>query len=781
MRTLCLLLLTATAFGATLDSAYYAADRGKPYPWTEGAPGIQEFLTKDYRAAGYLYAYVRNDGKQPLTVTGFALDGKPLADLRQANEVIWWRLLPDPVAPGLIGEVMVRLRPALTKPCTLTLTCGDGTTLSARISPESNPLRIATLGFTATRREVFLVAESLDGKPREVKQVLLDGAEVTKQCRLLAAKFIAGCTPVSLHLSKPLELGSYHTYTVVTKSGDRASCCLKTLDGFVPLGSYGYGTYEEYARNGCNSYANFGKASRGELDAEARLGMRGVSMLGSGVIEPYEVGHPGLYAHYLHDEPDCSDYNFDQLPHALRIGQMAPEMERRAEYVRRHDPARPSFLTVDLTYKPANYYIYAPVADVVNPDCYPIIGGRPMTEVREVVETCRLAAGPRPVTFTYSSTLEGPRDPEAFAKLKYPRAKFPLEERVMMYYAIGAGARGLFNYIHCTENSPTRWSRGSTDWPELWNEIGVVYRELDHVTPLLSLAHPTNLATAGAPKLWLKTLLCGEDAAVLVWVNDDYQQDRLGVRYRPLTNVSITLPELPWLKGWKAYQVGPEGFTSLSTTGRGCVLPRADIAGLILVTPHDKLVQQLAARHVTRTETVGRLLLEESRRQQAEKARRIEISRLITGELGAFAVEGKGVGAYGMKLDSFWNPGDVQHNVFEFGANEATDEQVRGAEFAVTIPAGGVGKPYLVYAIGGTWGQPGQFTLTGPDGETLLTRETHSPFSGELMVLRFTPRQAGAHSLRYLQSGKGAKGGRLSRTIYVLPADEAFPPLPTGE
>jgi len=450
------------------------------------------------------------------------------------------------------------------------------------------------------------------------------------------------------------------------------------------------------------------------------------------------------------------------------------------DYVRRHDPQRPSFLTVDLTYKPANYYIYGPIADVINPDCYPQVTGQPATQVREVVETCRYGAGPRPVTFTFSSTLEGDRDPEKFEKMRFPRAYFPLEERVMLYYAIGAGARGLYNYIHCTENSERRWSRGSTDWPELWNAIGRVYRELDQVAPLLSLAHPTKLATSDQEKLWLRTLLCGEDAALIVWVNDNYEQNRLGVRYQPLEGVRVRVPELPWLEGWKAYGVGQGTFTALEAVGGEITLPRADVAGMILLTAKDGLVDRLATRYEENEKAIGRLLLREWRWGQNRRARELELTRLITGELSAFAVEGTAQGAYGMSLDSFWNPKGEQHNVLEFGANEATDQQVRGAQYGVTIPAEQAGKPYLVYAQGGGWGRPCKLTVTGPGDQSLLDQETEAGFSGELMVFTFTPQQAGEHVVKYAQGGPGARGGRITRTIYVLPASEAFEPLPRG-
>ncbi len=778
MRLLLCLLTCLTAGGAvTLDSACYAPDRGVRYEWNETAPALQTYYEKDYRPAGCLYVYVRHEGDRPVGVTASALDGTPLAELRQANRVVWWRLLPNPLPPGMVGEFMVRLREPLTTRAEVSLTFEDGSIVAAAVAPEPAPLCISTVGFKPSRDEVFLVVDALTASPGKLRRVLLDGRDVTRRCRLLEPSFAAGFSPVVLKLRDPLALGSFHTYTVITSSGRRASCCLKTLDGFVPLGSYGCGTYEEYARNGCNSYANFGKCTASGLDAMARLGMRGVSMMGGGTLEPHEIGHPGLYAHYVHDEPDCTDYNHDELPHPLRIGQMAMEMQRRVEYIHRHDPERPSFLTIDMTYKPANYYVYAPIADIVNPDCYPTIAGQPATQVRQVVEICRLAAGPRPVTFTFSSTLEGPRDPARFAAMRFPRPNFPLEQRVMLYYAIGAGARGLFNYIHCTENSDTRWSRGSNDWPELWHAIGVAYRELETVSPLLALAHPVRLGSATAPNLWLRLLLCGEDAALVIWVNDNYRQNRLGVRYEPLENVGITLPDLPWLRGWKPYAVLPGEFVELKTTKDGILLPRADIAGAILITPRAGLPSELAARYAAQRDATARVLLEEWRLQQTARARRLEIARLIPGELGEFAVEGTGIGAYGARVESIWNPRESEHNVLEAGANDDADTQTRGTEFRVTIPAEQAGRPHVLYAFAGTWGKEAVLAVAGPDGKTVAERRVEAPFSGELVAVPFTPHQPGEHRVSFLQSGPGKRGCRVSRVIYVLPASAVFPPL----
>ena len=44
MRALLCLLLCTTGFAATLDTAYYAPDRGTPYKWFEGAPEVKTYF-----------------------------------------------------------------------------------------------------------------------------------------------------------------------------------------------------------------------------------------------------------------------------------------------------------------------------------------------------------------------------------------------------------------------------------------------------------------------------------------------------------------------------------------------------------------------------------------------------------------------------------------------------------------------------------------------------------------------------------------------------------------
>jgi len=768
-----------------LDLAYWAPDRGTPYQWFEGAKELQSFFSKDYVAAGYLYLYLRNDGDAPLTATTFALNGRPLEELRKELAVIWWRLLPNPLPPGAVGEVMIRLREPLREEVTVRVGFEEGSAVEARVAPRPAPIRIETIGFTQAMEEVFLVVDRLDQGPHELAQVWLDGEDVTARSRLLDPGFATGVSPVVIRPPTPLAYGSYHTYRVQTAAGEAVAACVRTYDGWVPLGSYGYGTYEEFARNGCNGHNNFGRPGQGDLDMHALLGMRAVMILGDSPPPDYMVGHPGVFAYGPADEPDVQDYfQGQELPEPQRIGYVAPEMERRFQLYRAADPHHLTILTLDLTYKPANYYVYGPLADVSNPDCYPISLGADATMVREVVETARYGAGPRPVTFTFQGCFEEPLEAEALAAKRFPRPPFAGEERLMMYYAIGAGARGLFNYIHCSE----KWangkvlSHGSGEYPDVWHAIGQVYRELDRVAPLLALAHPTKLATTNRDQLYVSTLLTGAEAVLLVCVNENYEQQAQAFPYTPQRDVILDLPALPWLKPQAAWRVREQGFEPLTLTATDgptqIVLDRLDVADLVLVAADPGLIGPLNARYEARQQKVGTALLAAWRQRQAEEAAQENARRRIPGEFAEGVVLGSGVEAYGIQEPRFWNPGNETYWGFEFGQNEAVEDHARGAEWKIPIPAERAGQEHTIYAICGTWGRPAVFTLTDPEGQEILRREISGGLPGTLVSLKVTFPRAGNYTLRFLQGGPGPKGGRIAHAIYVVPADRNPPEAP---
>ena len=762
----------------SLVTAYWAPDRGTPYEWFEGAKEIQAYFSDDYRAAGYLYAYVRNDGDTPVSPSAFSLDGRPLEELREEFSVIWWRVLPDPVPAGGLAEVMVRLRAPLTKPTTLKVEFG-AEAFETQIAPEPPPVRIETIGFAPDASEVFLVAEALDQQPHRLSKVLLDGRDVSKRARMLAPQFATGISPVRLSLAEPLELGSYHVYQVEFDDGRSVACCVRTYDGWVPLGTYGYSTFDEYARNGLNGHNNFGRFTKGQLDTHATLLMRGVNIVGDAGPSDYMVGHAGLFANCLQDEPDCADYNVKEVPAGLRVGYHAMEMEARCRKCREADPIKPTFLTLDMTYKPANWFIYGPVADITNADCYPLAIGADITQVREVVETARRSAGPHPLMFTFESWFPEPDDPADLEKRRFPRPPTAEEVRLSVHYALGEGARGLYSYIHCTERMGKSTFHGAVDYPDLWREIGRCYRAVDAVAPLVSLAHPTHLATASDENAWVRTLVCGPEALLLVCANDNFTQERTAFRYQALEDVALTLPKAPWLRPEAAWLVTEDGFEPLAMEDGSVRLSRLEVAELVLVAADPALAERLWQRHRELERDRAEALLRQWRRQQDSAARKAHALRRLAGEFSEYAVVGTAIGAYGAQDDGYWNPADEGHWVFEFGKNEPEDAPDMGAEWKLIVDEADTGKPWAIYLACGSWGRPLKLTATAPDGAVTDLGEASGPVSGGRVIhVEFTPETVGEHTLRAIQSGSGPRGGRAAHAIYVIPAELEPPEVP---
>jgi hypothetical protein len=756
-----------------LQFAYWEPDRGTPYSWFEGAKDIQSFFSEDYRAAGFIKAYVRNDGDRPLTPTDFRLNGAPLVELREQYSVVWWRLLPSPVPPGAVGEISVRLREPLTETATLTVGFEGAESIEASVTPSAPPVRIETVGFTSTMDGVFVVVDALDQKPHRLKRVLLDGEPVA--AKLLNPAFTQGVSPVWLQLPQPLAEGSYHTYSVEVDDL-QVACCVRTYDGWVPLGTYGYTDFAEFARNGCNGHNNFGRFTQGQLDSQATLQMRGVNIIGDAPPAEHMIGHPGLWAYCLMDEPDCQDYfHADEWPADKRIGYHAMELERRCQVCRELDPRKPIFLTINLTYKPANYFIYGPLADITNPDCYPLVIGQDLKMVRESVETARYGTGPRPMTFTFETYYLQPDDPAAVEKQRFARPPTVEELRLSIHYALGAGARGLYNYIHCTEKWGEGVAHGTRDYPDLWREMGRCYRAIDAVAPLVALAHPTRLATCSDPQVWLRTLLTGPDAALIVLCNEDYTQEKTACRIRPREDVAVDMPKLPWLQAQAAWRLTETGCEPLGLNGARVELGRLDAAEIVLLARDSGLADRLWARHVELERDRAEALLLEWRRQQDLEALTAHATRRLLGEFADQVVLGTGINAYGASPAGFWNPTGEPHPAFEFGKNEAGDAPDQGAEWALTIAPDAAGQAHSIYAICGSWGQDGEWRLTSSTGVEVLRQEVSAPMSGELIRLRATPPEAGQYTLSYLVKGPGPKGGRASRAILVVP-DELGPP-----
>lgn len=765
------------AHGAlTVDCAYFRVDAGEHYTWTESAPGLTDFANRD-RRAGMLKVYLRNPGDEPVRVEAASLNGTPLERLRTRgkHEVIWWRTQPDPVPAHGCAEVGVRLRYPLTTEARLGLKTGErGWTVTIAVVPP--PFRIETVAWARGGTRVTVVVQQLRPEPRRIERVFLDGAEVTERARILAPDFFQGICPVELILDKPLTPGSFHTYRVAAANGDSVACTLRTLDAFLRLGMYGASDLERNVQVGINCATHFRPVSRESLDRYALFGMKAAFHVNSSPPRPEVRGHPAVYAYLLHDEPDCWDYGAKEWPPPFRVGFHAPELVRAMKDCVEADPTKPVMITLDLTFKPANYFVYAQLADIVSPDCYPLTIGQPLTRVREVTAACRSAAGPRRVETIPQVDFEERKK----KKTKFRRPPFAREVVIQYLYALGAGARGFSGWEWFDERAGWCTFHGAPNYPDVLDAVGQTFRRFRLVAPLILKAHPTTLAASPDDEVWVRTLVCGGEALLLVAVNDDYESLPERFVSSPKHSVTIRLPDIPWLRPGYAAVVGEGRFTPVPLRReRGkteLVLPALDPGALVLVARDERLAMDLLKRERRRDTAAAVRLLWGRRRARRQAARKAALLRHLTGTGKRFAVPAtKLLSAYGTDKAAFWNPTGERYPGIEWW----TEHTPRGGEWKVSVDPRQAGKPYRVFFQLEKWWGGGTLRIEVHDarGEVLWARD-HPTWTGPIPNFTVTFPAAGDYVIRLLQTGKGKPGGRLSRAIFVVPADSAPPPLP---
>lgn len=756
------------AAGVALECAYYHVDIGGQYAWSEGAPGLADFASQSKRA-GLLKVYLRNDSPAPAHVDALSLDGTPLADLRnnERHEVIWWRTWPNPIPPGQCAEVSVRLRYPLEQDGTLALSTPDGE-MSVTVPLEPPPFRIETVAWPAAD-SVLLVAQKIGEEDCRIVRVFLDGKDVTASSKLPAPEFFEGVCPVRITAPADLTPGSFHTYRLEDADGRSAACTLRTLEPVLRLGMYGASDLERNIKLGLNTASHFGTQSRSELDRYAAYGMRNAFHVNHNPPAPEVRGHPAVHAYVLHDEPDCWDYSADEWPMPMRIGFHAPDIVAHTKQCAEADPLKPVQVTLDLTFKPANYFVYAQIPDIVTPDCYPLTVGQPITWVRDVTEVCRSAAGPRRVEMVPQVDFEDRQNVE----MKFRRPPFAPEVTIQYLYALGGGARGFSGWEWFDEKADWCHFYGAPNFPDVLNAVATTYRRFKLLEPLILQAHRRDIVTCSQEKIWTSSLICGTDAMIVVAVNDDYESLPTDFVQTPKTDLRFTGPQMPWLRVGYAGLIEDGAIRDLALSQDAeqfsVELPRLETGQIMLLARDRTFADDLLARYTREQEAAGLALLRGARLDAERDAELEATKRFIMARYEAYRLDAtKNLHAYGVTDEGFMNPEKAQYPAMEWW----TEETPRGGEWTVTIPEERAGVEHTVYFQMSRWWGGGHLRVEVQNDAGEVVADMDEPtWTGPVPNVRVTFPTAGEHRLRILQAGEGKPGGRLNRSVWVVPAN----------
>ncbi len=607
-----------TSDSKVVDWAYFRPDRPFPdHAWTEGWSFEEQFFPEHVLWSGSFHIYLSNPYDRDLEITGASLNGRRLEELQQDLTVVWWRTLPNPIRPGRTAEVIVRLKGAPPSADTaFVFQTKDHGPIQCTVRSHAPGIEIGYVAFSPAIDSLYVyVQKNAEGRIA-LSQVHLDGADVTGRAEFYPrdGTFHRGLCLVRISLSDPLRYGSYHLVKVISADGKATASMVRAWDGFYSIGMF-YGSPDrqvmlDQKRHLINTAVGL------ELPLAEELGLKAVNHNFSNMMIIREedfatsirqrasrvTDRPGLLAHLLFDEPDVQDaYRDDADGTGRALGYWAMPMEQAAKVHREVDPNHPTLLVVDNTYKPSNWYLYGQIADIFSTDPYATadcINPATLFYVAQSTETAYAACAPKPLIVIL----------QAFYNLRAGFHRMPdrIEERIMAYYAVGCGAKGIHYFWYPSKPGHLFGCRGTP----LWEEIGRINAELEVASPLLSVGHPVRgVVASSTPGLWTRSLLCGEDSLVVTLVNhtyryEDWTSKEGKYQIKLLENVVIQVALPPWMKAADVFAVTDQGPKRLAyavkddkvTVNAGDV----DSGQMIVVTQDDKLFEARSADYRTR-------------------------------------------------------------------------------------------------------------------------------------------------------------------------------------
>jgi hypothetical protein len=530
--------------------------------WSEGWPEDEQFWPKYFEPAGSVHLILRNESDQADTILLTEINdirpAEAVTTPQRATDVIWYRLHsprlgppqtgvnrederwakddPVKVQPGGWAECTVRFRSVPKEAVRLRFKLRAASEMEVSVPVQSPGVRLESICFSPRIDRVLIYVRSLDGRKVKRGTVHLDGKAVE-------SRWIEGPKPGDLALAEAKldpqwEYGSHHLVEVNLPDAKLAQP-VRAWDGYFTLGMYGELTPEKIRdakEHGVNTYFTAGVSP---LLDEAGLNVVPAHNVGEGRMRTAEQS--GVLFYQNKDEPDAHDFSLgSDLPLMERLGvhgqsKVLPFMR----YQRVRDPRTPNLLLVDNTYKPLAWYVYGQIPDVYCTDPYVPLNGRQLDYVPHALEVARDACTPRPlVSVLWACGLKSP-------KKMGDRPPTAEEERIMAFYALGCGVKGLAYFIDLTTSTGEGEFLGLSDIQPLWAEVGRINRDAQALAPYLSIACPL-----GAPNetedVWSRTLVCGPDALALIVVNRKhyigFETKSTYAWHEPARNVDISVP-----------------------------------------------------------------------------------------------------------------------------------------------------------------------------------------------------------------------------------------------
>ena len=543
-------LYTVLLFSLFLGGSHAAA------PAPDGMLYAAYYLPDAIEYAGSIFVYLKNTTNAPLTITDIALDDKSIGKIWKTDEsfllpdvrdqyicvenslVAWYRVYPNPIPAGGIAEVILRLDSTACEVAQheVSLTAAGQESLTAVVSMSEPSFTVEYVGIGANLDELHIYTRSQAGADMDILRVELDGRSAEADIHTV----FSGYTYAQVKLQNPWQKGSFHAVAIGT-ADDLRAVLIRALPSPAPLAIMGNTqerVLEEYRTHLFDANIAFGPASPETYERLQKFDLGGAYIYRR-YLKPEEEKKkepvyydqpealeqikdlPSLWAYFLEDEPDGRYHRTVLHRHSI-----SRDVERANQFCRIFDPAHPTYLQIDHGGYPRNLYIYGQIPDYICTHAYALGGPKVITATQDHVFHTRNAARPHP--FYYLNC--------GYCARQDTRDFDPLEMRLEVHTALAEGAKSLQWY-------PAHGNSGLLKHPKMWNAVGAMNGVLHQVLPLVSVGVPLGAPRIDGGNLLGSAILCGDNAVVVVLVNQDFTADAQSFTLNPATaNVRVRLP-----------------------------------------------------------------------------------------------------------------------------------------------------------------------------------------------------------------------------------------------
>ena len=567
-----------------IDS-HYDGDAAKHYyegwAWRDEQGKPIQFYPKYFQEGGLLEMYFTNTGKGIAKDMELYINGQRAAEKMKAKprNILWYRLKPASIQPFQTMQIMARFKAHPEKPVKIQIK-SEGKVIfekSLELKKCTTEGLIARINLDKNMQDLRIWIQSNDHK--QIKSIIFDGMDFIG-CATIGKSY-GGYVPVKVTLPAPLKNGTEHT-VLVQNGNAKSGARLRAFPN-----EFNFAIYEgPQADNMKMHHFNLSWHHRSPGEKEILTRWKD----GIKVIAPYHKVFPqfrntvNIFANYMPDEPDGRDFlhNKHINPAWKRLGLDSHEINLLTERQRENEQSTLNINVVNGCFKPAEYFTYGRMADILAMDQYAVSAGRKVTEVYDTGKVVRYATEP----YTFWTLLGCYRYVDRFWK-RFPN---PQEMRYMALGAIATGTQTLGYWMYLNGSV----HQGPATAPDVWYSMGQVNSEIKLIANLLQKSYPVDKLSLKTPDgvaaEVLRTL--DDEATILILLNKGCVSDEKGMNVPAVKDFTFDLPLPPDTKAEKVFKLsakGPIEIKDYRTSGKKVTLSIKDFAeGDIYVVAHDK-------------------------------------------------------------------------------------------------------------------------------------------------------------------------------------------------